>query len=120
VIVSAGSENHLCVWNPDGKLLSEIQFGADINDLAFRRGWILVSNSEHRLHALPEKAVKLFLKFISHYSRGGRIVLPSGLGMLVHVLIRSLAATSGTLRFSYRSLILTAFQAVVNPTVDLG
>jgi hypothetical protein len=37
-----------------------------------------------------EKAVKLFLKFISHYSRGGGIVLPSGLGMLVHALIRSL------------------------------
>ena len=38
--------------------------------------------------AFHEKAVKLFLKFISHFSRGGGIVLPSGLGMLVHVLIR--------------------------------
>ena len=36
-----------------------------------------------------EKAVKLFLKFISHYFAGGGIVLPSGLSMSVHVLIRS-------------------------------
>jgi hypothetical protein len=38
-----------------------------------------------------EKAVKLFLKFISHFLEGGGIVLPSGLGMLVHVLIRCLS-----------------------------
>ena len=38
--------------------------------------------------AFHEKAVKLFLKFISHFLGGGGIVLPSGLGMLVHVLIR--------------------------------
>jgi hypothetical protein len=37
-----------------------------------------------------EKVVKLFLKFISHFLGGGGIVLPSGLGMLVHVLIRCL------------------------------
>jgi hypothetical protein len=32
----------------------------------------------------------LFLKFISHFLGAGGIVLPSGLGMLVHVLIRCL------------------------------
>ena len=53
-----------------------------------------------------EKAVKLFLKFISHFFCGGGIVLPSGLGVLVHVLIRLFAAKGGTLPSLYRSLLL--------------
>ena len=36
------------------------------------------------------KVVKLFLKFILHFVESGGIVLPSGLGMLVHALIRCL------------------------------
>jgi hypothetical protein len=47
-------------------------------------------SSTPRLRSFHEKAVKLFLKFMSHFSSGGGIVLPSGLGMLVHVLIRCL------------------------------
>jgi hypothetical protein len=42
------------------------------------------------LRSFHEKAVKLFLKFISDFPGGGGIVLPSGLGILVHVLIRCL------------------------------
>jgi hypothetical protein len=92
VIVSASSEGDLCVWNPDGKLLSEIQFGADINDPCFwaRVRYLLFRTPSIGYMRFHEKAVKLLLKFISHYSRGGGIVLSSGLGMLVHALIPSL------------------------------
>lgn len=47
VIVSGGSEGDLRVWNPDGELLSEIQFGARIDDLAFgRHSMLVVSTSK--------------------------------------------------------------------------
>ena len=49
-----------------------------------------IGRRERAAQALHEKVVKLFLKFISHFLGGGGIVLPSGLGMLVHVLIRCL------------------------------
>ena len=59
--------------------------GMEVSEAKRLRG---LEEENSRLKRLHEKAVKLFLKFISHFSRGGGIVLPSGLGMLVHVLIR--------------------------------
>jgi hypothetical protein len=65
-----------------------------------------------------EKAVKLLLKFISHYSRGG-VELPSGLGMLVHALIPSLPLRLERCHLAIE-VILTAFSSSGEPTVDLG
>src|SRR6476659_9070250 len=61
-----------------------------------------------------EKAVKLFLKFISHSFCGGGIVLPSGLRLSVHVLIRFFSPQKGgTLPSLYRSLCFRQCLAIV-------
>jgi WD40 repeat protein len=52
VVATGGSEGDLRLWNPDGELVSEIHFGASVQDLAFGKESTLVVSTSKGVAAL--------------------------------------------------------------------